>query len=404
MEAQDHRNLIEKLDLAHFEQSVGGVVFWHPRGAALMSALRNWLRRNLLHAGYGEIETPQLMPVSEWERSGHLEFYAAGMFGVHPLTGDIEGNMALKPMNCPGAAAVFRHASRSWRDLPLRFSEFGRCHRMEPSGSMHGLLRLRAFEQDDGHIFCLPEQVPEEVMNFCSMADRAYRALGFSGFSVAMSLRPELRAGSDEQWNMAERLLEEASVAAGLSPVKVPGEGAFYGPKLEFSLRDRAGRSWQCGTIQLDLILPARMELIYTGRDGKLHNPVLLHRALLGSLERMTGIMLEHHGENLPFWLAPEQIAILPVSENHADTACEAAAFLRERNLRVNFVPDAHNHTPRLGNRMRDSIIHGIPAIAVIGDAEKEKNGLTVSIGGVRKWMSLHELANMSEWQAPPIL
>ena len=404
MDDNDHRRLGESLDLFHFEDQVPGVAFWHPRGSAMLAALRSWLRAGLLGAGWTEIETPQLMPLEVWKQSGHLDFYGKGMFAVEAASGEEDpARFALKPMNCPGAAAVYRHGSRSWRDLPLRLAEFGRCHRKEPSGAMHGLLRLRAFEQDDGHAFCAPDQVAGEIAAFCSMVDRAYRGLGFDGFEVAMSLRPALRAGSDADWDRSEALLEDAARQAGLQPRPVPGEGAFYGPKLEFSLRDRAGRSWQCGTIQLDVILPARMGLHYVDLDGQHRVPVLLHRAALGSLERMLGILLEHHGAVLPPWLAPEQVAIFPVGEKHAERASQVAAELRSSGVRVRFRPSEQGHTPRLGSRIKPALLLAVPGIVVIGDKELESGLVTLEMGGDKQALTVGEVANLQAWRAPPL-
>lgn len=404
MDSNDHRRLGESLDLFHFEDNVPGVVFWHPRGSAMLGVIRSWLRGGLARAGWSEIETPQLMPLEVWKQSGHLEFYGRGMFAVEAAAGDEDpARFALKPMNCPGAAAVFRHGSRSWRDLPVRLAEFGRCHRKEPSGAMHGLLRLRAFEQDDGHSFCAPDQVAGEISAFCAMVDRAYRGLGFDGFEVAMSLRPELRAGSDEDWDRSEALLGDAARQAGLEPRPIPGEGAFYGPKLEFSLRDRAGRSWQCGTIQLDVILPSRLGLHYVDRDGERRAPVLLHRAALGSLERMLGILLEHHGAGLPDWLAPDQIAVFPVGEAHAARAAEVVADLRSRGIRARFRAEEHAHSPRLGSRIRDALALSVPCVVVIGDRELESGLVNVDMAGSKQAMSVEALARMPGWAPPPV-
>lgn len=406
MDELDHRRLVGTLDLCHFEDGVPGVAFWHPRGSALLRVLRQWLREGMQARGWGEVETPQLMPRSSWERSGHLAHYGAGMFGVRAAVGDEEGDGGLlKPMNCPGAAAVFAQGSRSWRSLPVRLMEFGRCHRREPSGSMHGLLRLRGFEQDDGHAFVAdhPDAVAEEVAAFLQFAGRVYAGLGFPAPDIAMSLRPDDRAGDDQSWDRSEAMLSAAASLAGVSPRAVPGEGAFYGPKLELALRDRAGRSWQCGTIQLDLVLPRRLGLHYRDGDGRDKHPVLLHRAALGSLERMIGVLLEHHEGCLPHWLQPEQVVVLPVGDAHAARAGDVARSLMKAGLRVRHEPGLHHLYPRLGDRISQALGVGVPAVVVVGNKEVESGGLAVSMDGVRSSMTAHELASMPCWM-PPVL
>ena len=402
----DHRRLVGKLDLCHFEDGVPGVAFWHPRGATLLRVLREWLRGGMVEAGWQEVETPQLMPRSSWEASGHLKHYGKGMFAVRPAEGEDDGDGALlKPMNCPGAASVYAKGSRSWRDLPLRLSEFGRCHRREPSGAMHGLLRLRGFEQDDGHAFVVDDEeaVSSEVAAFIAFSGRVYQALGFPAPDMAMSLRPDDRAGDDVSWDRAEQLLAESAKRAGVEPRPMPGEGAFYGPKLELSLRDRAGRSWQCGTIQLDLVLPARLGLHYRDKDGRDRPPALLHRAALGSLERMVGILLEHYEGKLPDWLVPEQVAILPVGEAHAPRAAEVVRLLRRQGMRVRYDQSAHLVRPRLGDRISEALEVAVPAVVVVGAKEMESGLLAVSMDGAREAMSVDSLAGLAKW-SPPLL
>lgn len=396
MDNFDHRALGESLDLFHFQEDAPGSVFWHPRGFALYQALEAHIRKRIAADGYREVRSPMLMSRAIWERSGHWAMYGENMF---VLDGDGSRPLAVKPMNCPGHVEIFRHGVRSWRDLPMRLAEFGQCHRDEPSGSLHGLLRLRAFVQDDGHIFCMESQVEAEVRRFCELVRRVYADLGFHAVEVGMSLRPSRRAGSDEQWDRSEALLADAAAAAGLSPVPMPGEGAFYGPKLEFALRDRAGRQWQCGTLQLDVILPGLLGASYRdGHDGR-SEPVLLHRAVLGSLERFLGILLEHHEGRVPAWLAPEQIAVLPVSERQASYADEVAFQLAARGLRVREV----SRDGTLGARIREASMLAIPVCVVVGEREVESRSLALRVDGRQETVLLDEAASrLSELCAAP--
>ncbi len=371
----DHRVLGESLELFHFEEEAPGVAFWHPRGAALYRAVEDHMRRRVAADGYREVRSPLLLPRSLWERSGHWGFYGENMFILDP-----EGQrpLAVKPMNCPGHVQVFRHGVRSWRDLPLRLFEFGQCHRDEPSGALHGLLRLRGFVQDDGHVFCRPDQVDAEVSRFIALLRRVYADFGFGEPSVAMSLRPERRAGSDGDWDRAEAMLDAAARSAGLDPVPMPGEGAFYGPKLEFSLRDRRGRAWQCGVIQLDIVLPARLGAEYRDEADGRPAPVILHRAVLGSMERFIGILLEHHGRDIPSWLAPEQVLVAPVSDRHVARAEEVSSLLASRGVRVRPL----DPSLRLGAAVRLASVLAIPAVLVIGDREVESGRVSLRFGG----------------------
>ena len=384
MDHHDHRALGESLDLFHFHEDAPGSVFWHPRGYAVYRAVEDYMRRRVSAAGYREVRGPMLMSRAVWERSGHWQYYGENMFVVR---GDGERQMAVKPMNCPAHVEVFKHGVRSWRDLPVRLAEFGQCHRDEPSGALHGLLRLRGFVQDDGHVFCREDQVEAEVASFCELLSSVYADFGFSSFDVGMSLRPERRSGSDEQWDRAERMLADAAAAAGLDPRPMPGEGAFYGPKLEFALKDRQGRLWQCGTLQLDLVLPELLGAFYRdGEDGRV-SPVLLHRAVLGSLERFVGILLEHHEGNLPPWLAPEQVAVAPVSDRHEDYARSVADRLEAAGLRVRRASGSE----RLSAKIREAALLRIPAVAVVGDREAAEGSVALRIDGANASLPFDE-------------
>ena len=331
MEHDDHRILARRLDLYHIEEDAPGMIYWHPAGWRLYRQLEEYLRGRMLQLDYEEVSSPQLLPRSLWELSGHWEKFRENMFVVAHGSGR---DMALKPMSCPCHLQIFNSSLRSWRDLPMRLSEFGACHRDEPSGAMHGLLRTRGFVQDDAHVLCMPQQIESEVARFVGLLSSVYSDLGFAAFDVALSLRPEKRAGTDEDWDQAEAQLLAAARSTGLSPVLQPGEAAFYGPKLEFALRDRHGRSWQCGTIQLDFVLPARLGASYAGSDGSPSIPVMLHHAIFGSMGRFIGILLEHHHGRLPFWLAPIQVAVMPVSEHQLGIAQELKRHLAAAGLR----------------------------------------------------------------------
>lgn len=309
LSSNDHRRLGRDLDLFHLQDDAAGSVFWHPRGHKLFRIIENYLRKKLEDHSYQEVKTPQLYDRSLWEASGHWEKFKDNMY----LVDDESRPFGLKPMNCPGHVQIFNSRIVSYRDLPLRLAEFGCCHRSEPSGALHGIMRVRQFTQDDAHIFCEPSQVESEVENFIDLLLEVYADFGFDKISVSLSTRPEIRAGSDEDWDIAERDLEEAVKSAGLDYTIQPGEGAFYGPKLEFALEDRQGRSWQCGTIQLDMVLPGRLGAQYIAQDGSRQRPIMLHRAILGSFERFIGILLENYGGNLPFWLSPENVVVIPL-------------------------------------------------------------------------------------------
>ena len=366
----DHRTLGNRLDLFHQQEEGPGMVFWHPRGFALYRVIEDYIRRRMAAAGFREIRTPQLLDRSLWEASGHWEKFGAAMFTL----ADEKRDYALKPMSCPGHVQVFGQRVRSFRDLPLRYCEFGACHRNEPSGALQGLVRTRAFVQDDAHIFCAPEHVVGEVARFCALLRSVYADFGFRGVTVGFSTRPALRAGSEADWDRAEALLAEAARAAGIAPRLQPGEGAFYGPKLEFILRDSAGREWQCGTIQLDLVLPERLGARYVDAEGGFVRPVMLHQAVLGSIERFIGMLLEHYHGQLPVWLSPEQVVVASIGTEQAGYAGEVAAALSAEGVRVALDVSAE----RLGRKIAEAHAAGIPFVAAVGAREAQARRLAL--------------------------
>ena len=362
LDHHDHRAAGPRLGLFHLQDEAPGMVFWHPKGLALVRALEDAARRRTAAEGYQEVRTPQLLRQSIWESSGHWQHFRQHMFVLHE-----EGlAAALKPVSCPCHIQIAGQGVMSYRDLPLRLCEFGLCHRDEPSGTLHGLFRLRQFTQDDGHIFCSDDQVAAEIDRFCRGAAAFYAALGFPDLGVALSTRPPQRAGEDALWDRAEALLAEAAAGAGMRPTLQPGEGAFYGPKLELSLRDRLGRAWQCGTIQLDYVLPRRFGLVYVDADGQRRPPALLHRALYGSVERFLAILLEHCGGALPAWLAPVQVLVTPIGPAQQAAAGSALAELRAAGLRAEL--DARSES--LARRVAEAHAAGVPCLAVIGARE----------------------------------
>ena len=362
LDHDDHRAIGPRLGLFHLQDEAPGMVFWHPKGLVLVRALEEAARRRCRADGYLEVRTPQLIRQPIWEKSGHWDHFQAGMFVV----GDEGLAAALKPVSCPGHIQIAQRGALSYRDLPLRLCEFGLCHRNEPSGTLHGLFRLRQFTQDDGHVFCADDQVLAEIVRFCRGAAAFYRAFGFDIVGVALSTRPPQRAGDDAVWDRAEALLAEGARAADLAPILQPGEGAFYGPKLEFSLRDRLGRAWQCGTIQLDFVLPGRFGLHYIDDAGQRRRPAMLHRAIYGSLEHFLAIVLEQHGGALPPWLAPVQIVVAPVGPAQRDAAVAAVAELQAAGLRAEL--DDRNET--LARRVAEAHAQAIPYLAVLGARE----------------------------------
>lgn len=379
---RDHRKLAKQLDLFHLQEEAVGSIFWHPRGYAMYRALENYIRSKVLRSGYYEVKTPQLMSKSIWETSGHWEKFRENMFIVE----DQDKTMCIKPMNCPAHIMIYDTNLISYKNLPIRYAEFGVCHRNESSGSMHGIMRLRSFVQDDGHIFCAPEQINAETILFCDLLKEVYKELGFEKIKIKYSDRPDVRAGSDEVWDIAEKALWEASSNAGLELSINKGEGAFYGPKLEFVLQDAIGRDWQCGTFQVDFILPERFGIKYIGEDGRKHTPVLLHRALLGSLERFTGILLEHYSGNVPMWLAPEQVAIATVTNEVDDYANSIYSELMDIQVRVRM--DTRNE--KISYKIRELSLLKIPLILIIGEKEKVNNTVTIRTLGQEKQESMN--------------
>ena len=369
-EKRDHRKLGKQLDLFHLQDEAPGMVFWHPKGWALWQTIEQHMRKELNAAGYKEVKTPQIMDKTFWEKSGHWDNYKDNMF----VTSSEKREYAVKPMNCPGHVQIFNNGLRSYRDLPMRLAEFGSCHRNEPSGALHGLMRVRGFVQDDAHIFCTEDQIVSEARAFNELLVRIYKQLGFHDVSVKLSLRPEKRAGSDDVWDKAEQGLREALTACGVEWGELPGEGAFYGPKIEYHVKDALGRSWQCGTLQLDFVLPERLDAEYVTENNDRARPVMLHRAILGSLERFIGILIENHAGSFPLWLAPVQMVIMNITENQADYCREVAAKLQAAGFRVEL--DLRNE--KIGYKIRDNSQYRFPYQIVVGDKEKQENKVAV--------------------------
>ena len=369
-EKRDHRRVGRELGLFHTQEEAVGSVFWHPNGYTLWRTIEQYMRSRLAETGYVEVKTPQLIDRSLWERSGHWENYAPNMF----IAESEERVLAVKPMNCPGHVMIFRQGIKSYRDLPLRMAEFGACHRNEPSGALHGLMRVRAFTQDDAHIFCTEDQINSETVAFCDLLKSVYADFGFSEIAVKFSDRPAKRAGSDATWDKAEHALKSAVEAAGLQYTLNPGEGAFYGPKLEFVLRDAIGRDWQCGTLQVDFILPERLGAEYVDDTGAVRRPVMLHRAVLGSMERFIGILIENFAGRFPTWLAPVQAVVMNITDGQADFAQKATEFLKNQGLRVEM--DLRNE--KVGFKIREHTLRRVPYLLVAGDREMGSNSLAV--------------------------
>ena len=369
-EKRDHRKLGKQLDLFHLQDEAPGMVFWHPKGWALWQTIEQHMRKELNAAGYKEVKTPQIMDKTFWEKSGHWDNYKDNMF----VTSSEKREYAVKPMNCPGHVQIFNNGLRSYRDLPMRLAEFGSCHRNEPSGALHGLMRVRGFVQDDAHIFCTEDQIVSEARAFNELLVRIYKQFGFHDVSVKLSLRPEKRAGSDDVWDKAEQGLREALTACGVEWDELPGEGAFYGPKIEYHVKDALGRSWQCGTLQRDFVLPERLDAEYVTENNDRARPVMLHRAILGSLERFIGILIENHAGSFPLWLAPVQMVIMNITENQADYCREVAAKLKAAGFRVEL--DLRNE--KIGYKIRDNSQYRFPYQIVVGDKEKQENKVAV--------------------------
>ena len=370
-ERRDHRKIGAAMDLFHFQEEGRGMIFWHPKGWTLYRTLQNYVRRRMEAEGYQEVQTPQILDRSFWEKSGHWDKFHASMFVCETDEGEV---LAVKPMNCPGHVQIFKHGQRSYRELPLRLSEFEGLHRFESSGSVMGLLRVRRMQQDDAHIFCTDDQIEAESRAFIDLLKRVYEDLGVELHSVKLALRPDLRFGTDAGWDAAETKLANAARASGLELEMLPGEGAFYGPKLEFHLRDAIGRTWQCGTLQLDYVLPERLEASYIGEDGQKHRPVMLHRAVLGTLERFLGVLIEHHAGAFPLWLAPVQVVVASITSDVDDFARKAVEDLRAAGLRVEL--DLRNE--KINYKIREHSLAKVPVIAVIGRREAEEGNLAL--------------------------
>ncbi|PLK47240.1 threonine--tRNA ligase [Uliginosibacterium sp. TH139] len=390
-EKRDHRRVGKQLDLFHLQDEAPGMVFWHPKGWTLWQAVEQYMRGRLNAAGYQEVRTPMVMDRTLWEKSGHWENYRDNMF----TTESEKRDYAVKPMNCPGHVQIFNHGLRSYRDLPLRLAEFGSCHRNEPSGALHGLMRVRGFVQDDAHIFCTEDQIESEATDFDALLMSVYKDFGFNNVAVKLALRPEKRAGSDATWDKAEDGLRAALKASGKEWEELPGEGAFYGPKVEYHIKDALGRSWQCGTIQLDFVLPERLGAEYVAEDNARHRPVMLHRAILGSLERFLGILIENHGGAFPLWLAPTHAVVMNISEGQADYVQEVVTELRAKGFRVE--SDLRNE--KITYKIREHSLQKLPYLLVVGDKEKEAGKVAVRVRGGQDLgqMSITELAE--RWQ-----
>ena len=370
-EKRDHRKLAKVMGLFHMQEEGPGSIFWHPKGWTLFQSLIAYMRRRQDKAGYVEINTPDLLDYSLWETSGHAEKFGENMYST--VMPD-ERKYALKPMNCPGGVQVFNHGQRSYKELPVRMAEFGKVHRYEPSGALHGMMRVRHFTQDDAHIFCTPDQLQDECLTVVDLVLDIYKDFGFEDVRIKFSDRPEARIGDDAVWDQSEAALKNALDATGLPYTVNPGEGAFYGPKLEFVLRDAIGRDWQCGTLQVDFTLPERFQVTYVGEDGELHRPVMLHRALFGSLERFTGILIEHYAGAFPMWLAPLQVVIATITSDADGYADEAAARLRAAGLRV----DVDTRNEKINYKVREHSVRKVPVIAVVGRQEAEDGTLAL--------------------------
>jgi threonyl-tRNA synthetase len=374
-EKRDHRRIGRELDLFHLQEEAAGSVFWHPKGWTLYRIIQAYMRNRLEKENYVEVNTPQLVDRTLWENSGHWEKFRESMF----VSEDEEKILAIKPMNCPCHVQIFRQGIKSYRDLPYRMAEFGSCHRNEPSGALHGLMRVRAFTQDDAHIFCTDNQITSETKRFCDLLMSIYKDFGFEDITIKYSDRPNVRAGEDAVWDRAESALKKAVMAAGYEFELNPGEGAFYGPKLEFVLRDAIGRDWQCGTLQVDFVLPARLDANYTGEDGGKHRPVMLHRAILGSFERFIGILIENFAGRFPLWLAPVQVVVATITDEAASYAEEVADACRNANLRSE--TDVRNE--KINYKIREHSVAKVPVILVVGAREAVNNTVAMRrLGG----------------------
>ncbi|CAI9119785.1 threonine--tRNA ligase [Brytella acorum] len=398
-EKRDHRRIGREMDLFHIQEEAVGQIFWHAKGWRLYTVLQDYMRRAQTRGGYQEVRTPQLVDRALWEASGHWDKYREHMFIAS--VEDEDKTLALKPMNCPCHVQIFRHGLRSYRELPLRMAEFGACHRYEPSGALHGIMRVRGFTQDDAHIFCTEDQVASEIAAFVAMLDEVYRDLGFEGFRVKFSDRPESRAGSDESWDKAEDALKNACDLANVPYELNPGEGAFYGPKLEFVLTDAIGRDWQCGTVQVDYVLPERLDASYIGEDSNRHRPVMVHRAILGSFERFIGILIEQYAGKFPLWLAPVQVVVASIITDAEPYAQEVASSLRAKGMQV----EVDGRNEKINAKIREHSLARVPVILVVGrrEAEERKVAMRRLGGASQEILSLDEaLSTLSAEATPP--
>lgn len=373
-EKRDHRKLGKELDLFHIDDVAPGVVFWHPKGWALWQAVEQYMRQVYRDTGYAEVKGPQILDKSLWEKTGHWQNYRENMF----VTESEKRDYALKPMNCPGHVLIFKSDLRSYRDLPIRYGEFGQCHRNEPSGGLHGIMRVRGFTQDDGHIFCMEDQILDECIAFTQQLQKVYADFGFTDILYKVATRPEARVGTEEWWDRAEEACMESLRRSGVDFVIAPGDGAFYGPKIEYTLRDAIGRQWQCGTMQVDPNMGERLGAEYVTESSGRERPIMLHRAIVGSLERFIGMLIEHHAGAMPAWLAPVHVAVLNISEGQADYAAEVAKTLRNQGLRVAL--DLHNE--KITYKIRKHSLQKLPYILVVGDKEKEAGAVAVRARG----------------------
>ena len=369
-EKRDHRRIGKQQELFHLQEEAPGLVFWHPKGWALWQVVEQYMRRVYRDSGYGEVRCPQILDVSLWQKSGHWDNYKENMF----FTESEKRTYALKPMNCPGHVQVFNQGLHSYRDLPIRYGEFGSCHRNEPSGALHGILRVRGFTQDDGHVFCTEEQVEPEVRAFHAQALKVYSDFGFEDIQIKIALRPESRLGDDATWDKAETALRGALSAAGVEWQELPGEGAFYGPKIEYHLRDAIGRTWQLGTMQVDFMMPGRLGAEYVDESSQKRTPVMLHRAIVGSMERFIGILIEHHAGQFPAWLAPVQAVVMNITDAQADYVAEVRKTLVNQGFRV----EADLRNEKIGRKIREHTLQRVPYLLVVGDREKENGAVAV--------------------------
>jgi len=369
-EKRDHRKLAKQLDLFHLQEEAPGLIFWHPKGWSIWQVVEQYMRRVYRDTGYGEVKAPQVLDVTLWKKSGHWDNYKDNMF----FTESEKRTYALKPMNCPGHVQIFNHGLHSYRDLPIRYGEFGGCHRNEPSGALHGILRVRGFTQDDGHIFCTEDQIESEVTAFHAQAMKVYADFGFADVQLKIALRPEPRLGDDATWDKAENALRSALRTAGVEWQELPGEGAFYGPKIEYHLKDAIGRTWQLGTMQVDFMMPGRLGAEYVDEHSAKRHPVMLHRAIVGSMERFIGILIEHHAGLLPAWLAPVQAAVFSITDAQADYVREVTQALVDKGFRV----EADLRNEKVGYKIREHTLQKVPYLLVVGDREKEVGAVSV--------------------------